>query len=72
MITAFSKKIKGAIISKMLAENAANISDGEIDRCLSDCVAAWLPKVAKQYRDAGYILPNEVLTLEQVFKRLMK
>lgn len=42
------------IKSKLAVEEAANLTDLEIQRCLGDCVCGhWLVPMAKKYRDAG-------------------
>ena len=51
----FDPELPEAIIGKMMAENAKNFSDSEIDRCLKGCVAEWLPRVTKTLRDLGQI-----------------
>lgn len=59
--------IKNKIIARLVAEDARDLSDAELERCLDPCVAAWLTKIAKRLRD------TDVLTLRELqletFKR---
>lgn len=47
----FNPDLKHTIIGKMAVENTTDLSDAEIDRILSPCVAVWLPQIAKMFRD---------------------
>lgn len=51
----FDEDTKQSILAKMRVENAKDLSDSEIDRTLSGCVAPWLTKRAKMYRDCDFM-----------------
>lgn len=55
----FNDLDKAVIISNLIAEAAVNLGDAEIERCLK-CVAPWLARRAKMYRDCGFLLENEI------------
>ena len=45
-----------AIRSKLLAEDAENLNDTEIERCLSNCVSGRkMVRMAKELRDEGFL-----------------
>lgn len=45
------------IKSKLIVEDAINLSDKEIQRCLGDCVCGhWLVPMAKKYREDGLLV----------------
>lgn len=56
----FNPELKHEIIGKMAAENAVDLSDTEIDRILTPCGAPWLPRIAKMFRDCGFITEAEL------------
>jgi hypothetical protein len=59
-------KVKDQIIARMRNEAAVNISDGEIQRTLEDCVAGQrLITLAKQYRDDGSLKENDIVDREK-------
>ena len=50
----FNPRLKLDIISRLIAEDAEDLSDLEIDRCMIGCVG-HVNRLAKMYRDCGYI-----------------
>jgi L-amino acid N-acyltransferase YncA len=58
-----NKNLKEKIIGKLKAENAINLSDAEIERCLSGCVAPWICKKAKLFRNTKFIKTSKMKLL---------
>ena len=56
----FSDDLKEKILCRLRAKNALDLSDAEIDRCLSGYVAPWLPGVTKKYRDCDFLSSDEL------------
>ena len=55
------EQLKEKIISRMIAECAVNISDGEIHRTLADCVAGQrLIEIAKYFRNTGILKQTDL------------
>ena len=51
-----TRRDRGLVVGvamKLRAERARDLSDAEIDRCLSGCALTSLPALARRYRDAG-------------------
>jgi hypothetical protein len=59
-----NKNLKEKIIGKLKAENAINLSDAEIERCLSGCVAPWICKKAKLFRNTKFITEKDINYVE--------
>ncbi len=56
----FDDNLKQKIIARMKAENAKDLSDAEIDRTLSGCVAPWLGGRAKMFRDCNFMTVSDL------------
>lgn len=52
----FTPELRGRILCRLAAECAVDLSDSELERCLAPCVSGtMLVRVAKMYRDCGYM-----------------
>lgn len=57
-IEEYEENLKNAILGKLVAENAADMSDAEIDRCLAG-VGENMRIKAKAIRDSGFMTIRE-------------
>lgn len=57
----FATKVRGAIVTRMLCEEAASVDDSEIARTLAPCVSGRRLIVAARYlRDTGLLSNADV------------
>jgi len=53
---------RGQIISRLISKDCRDLTDGELERCLKDCVCpAYLIRVSKGMRDAGILTPFDII-----------
>ena len=53
-------KWKDIILGKLVADQAADLSDKELDRCLGQCVSPQMLVLGRQYRASGIIVEADL------------